>query len=97
MYTTNPQDQYIDDKKDAVFECIAKGSESLTISWIRNNEQILTSQSNMLSINITRNVKRSVLKVKKATVDDSGVYQCVATNADNETVLSKEAELLSKI
>ena len=92
MFTTHPQDQYIHNIEDAVFKCAANGSESLTISWTRNDKYI----SNSKQIKITEIQKSSVLKVKKATVGDSGVYQCIAINVDNETVLSKPAELLSK-
>ena len=76
-----------------MFECAANGSESLKISWIRNNELISNSKSNK----IQNDGAKSVLKVKKATVDNSGIYWCIATNADNEEVSSKPAELLSKI
>ena len=74
-----------------MFECAANGSESLTISWTRNNKPILGSH--FYISNVTR---RSVLEVSKATVDASGIYQCIATNADNETIVSEPAELLSK-
>ena len=93
MFATHPQDQFIHNIEDAVFECAANGSESLTISWIRNNELILNSKSNK----IQNDGNKSVLKIKKATVDNSGIYQCIATNVDNEEVFSKPAELLSKM
>ena len=76
-----------------MFECAANGSESLIISWIRNNELLSNSKSNK----IQNDGNKSILKIKEATVDNSGIYQCIATNADNEEVLSKPAELLSKI
>ena len=93
VFTTHPQNQFIYNNEDAVFECAANGSESLTISWIRNNKLVSNSKSNKIQNDVTK----SVLKVKKATVGDSGIYQCIATNADNEEVSSKPAELLSKI
>ena len=93
MFTTHPQDQFIYNNEDAVFECAANGSESLMISWIRNNELISNSKSNK----IQNDGIKSVLRVKKATADNSGIYWCIATNADNEEVSSKPAELLSKI
>ena len=93
VFTTHPQNQFIYNNEDAVFECAANGSESLMISWARNNEHILNSYTNK-----TQNgIKRSGIKIKKATVNDSGIYRCIAINADNEEVSSKPAELLSKI
>ena len=93
VFTTHPQDQFIHNNEDAVFECAANGSESLMINWIRNNELI----SNSKSIKIQNSQITSTLKINKATVDDSGIYHCIATNADNEEVSSKPAELLGKI
>ena len=75
------------------FECAANGSESLIISWNRNNKLV----SNLKSNKIQNDGTKSVLKVKKATVENSGIYQCIATNADNEIALSNLAELLSKL
>ena len=71
-----------------MFECAANGSESLTISWTRNDVPIHFYKSN--------GTGRSILEVYKATVDDSGAYKCIATNADDETIVSEPAELLSK-
>ena len=93
MFTTHPQDQIIHNNEDAVFECAANGSESLMISWIRNDELISNSKSNK----IQNDGNKSVLRIQKATVNNSGIYQCVATNAVNEEVFSKPAELLSKM
>ena len=39
---------------------------------------------------------KSVLRIRRAAIDDSGIYQCSATNANDEIVLSNPAELLSK-
>ena len=74
-----------------MFECATNGSESLMIHWTRNDEPILDSHYFILN-----GTRRSVLKVSKATVDDSGIYQCIATNAGNEIIVSEPAELLSK-
>ena len=90
VFTTHPQDQFIHNNEDAVFECAANGSESLMINWTRNDEPILD-----LHYFILNGTMRSVLEVNKATVDDSGIYQCIAINVDNE-IVSKPAELLSK-
>ena len=92
VFTTHPQDQFIYSNEDAVFECAANGSESLTISWTRNDELVQNKKPNK----ITNDMMSSVLKVNRATVDVSGIYQCIANNSDNEITLSKPAELLSK-
>ena len=74
-----------------MFECAANGSESMIINWTRNDEHILFSHFYK-----SNGTGRSILEVNKATVDDSGIYQCIATNADSETIVSEPAELLSK-
>ena len=83
VFTTHPQDQFIHNNEDVVFECAANGSESMVINWTRNDEIISNSH-----YYVSNGTSRSILEVNKATVDDSGVYQCIATNADNETVAS---------
>ena len=93
-FTTHPQDQFISNKDDTVFECTANGNKSFTISWTRNNEYVSYSHSD-ISINITNEGKRSVLKILKATEENIGIYQCIATDVNNETITSKPAELLS--
>ena len=56
-----------------------------------------TSSRLKISNEITNGGRRSILKVKKSRIADSGFYQCIATNADNKVESSKSAELLSKI
>ena len=92
VFITHPQDQFIHINEDAVFECVANGSESLTINWTRSVE---TSSRLKTSNIITNGGKRSILQVKKSRIADSGFYWCIATNADNKVVSSKPAELLS--
>ena len=38
----------------------------------------------------------SSLSINRATVSDSGRYQCNATNVDGNSAVSTEAELISK-
>ena len=97
MFATHPQDQFIHINKDAIFECAANESESLTINWTRNNGHIVSKSHFKISNKITNGERRSILKVKKSKIADSGFYQCIAIIADNKVVSSKSAELLSKI
>ena len=76
-----------------MFECAANGSESMVINWTRNDETTRILDSHFYISNDTR---KSVLEVNNAIVDNSGIYKCIATNADNKTVVSEPAELLSK-
>ena len=89
VFTTHPQDKFIHNNEDAVFECAANRSKSLMINWTRNDVHI----SNQRSYTITNYGKRSILRINSATIDDSGIYQCIASN---KVVSSKPAELLSK-
>ena len=97
LFTTHPQDQFIHINEDAMFECVANGSESLTISWTKNNRHIVSKSRFKISNETTDDGRRSILKVKKSKIADSGLYRCMATNADNKIVSSEQAELLSKI
>ena len=74
-----------------MFECAANGSDLLMISWTRNDEPILFSHFYK-----SNGTGRSILEVNKATVDDSGIYHCIATNTNDDTIVSEPAELLSK-
>ena len=97
LFTTHPQDQFIHINEDAMFECAANGSESLTINWTRNDGHDISKSRFKISNKIINGGRRSILKVKKSRIADSGFYRCIATNTDNKIVSSKQAELLSKI
>ena len=79
-----------------MFECVANGSESLTISW-NSTSNVKTSSRLKISNEIINGRRRSILKVKKSRIADSGFYWCIATNANNKVVSSNQAELLSKM
>ena len=97
MFATHPQDQFIHINDNAMFECAANGSESLTINWTRSDGYVVSKSRFKISNEITNGGRRSILKVKKSKIADSGFYRCIAINADNKVVSSKSAELLSEI
>ena len=95
MFTLHPRDQTATINGNVVFECAAKGSESLNINWLKNNSTVRNTRK--VGTKSSRGGKGSILTIKNVTVSDMGCYQCRAINSDGETVLSNKAELLSEL
>ena len=88
----HPSNQIININQTATFECSVYGYNTIVIIWQKdgnslNNKNITTYKTN--------NVTTSNLTLNRATVKDSGKYQCKATNADDDSITSVEAELIS--
>ena len=70
--------------------CFANGSDLLNIRWEKDgvsySSGVTQTHSNGVSSSLTLN---------RATIADSGKYRCRATNADENTAISNEAELIS--
>ncbi|XP_065886416.1 uncharacterized protein [Dysidea avara] len=92
VFTLHPHDQTATINGNVVFECAAKGSESLNINWLKNNSTVRNTRK--VDTKSSRGGKGSILTIKNVTVSDMGCYQCRAINSDGETVLSNKAELL---
>ena len=91
----DPQDQIVYNKQNAIFECFVNGSNSsLTVTWQKNNKQ--HKSGNVENI-IHSNGVRSILTINTVTLKDAGKYRCRATNVDEKTAESNEAELISKL
>ena len=90
----HPQNQFVNNNDNATFECFANESDSLTITWEKNRRSYnlsgtqVTTHSNGVSSSLTLN---------KVTVADSGMYRCNVTDADGDSSISNEAELMSKL
>ena len=91
-FSKHPSNQIININQTATFECSAYGSNTITIKWQKDgrslrNKNVKTHKAN--------NGTTSNLTLDRATVKDSGKYQCKATNADMDSISSLEAELIS--
>ena len=89
----HPQDQFINNRQTATFECFVNGSNSsLSVTWERNKNQY---NSGNLENTVHSSGVRSILTINIATVSDDGKYRCRATNYDGKSAVSNEAGLIS--
>ena len=92
---TDPMIQIVKVNEKVKFECFVSGSNStLTVTWERNRKNYTSGNINNM---IHSNGVNSSLTIEEARViKHSGKYRCKATNADGRSVVSNEAELISK-
>ena len=90
VFRKHPQNQFVNRNNKVTFKCFANGSDSLSITWVKDNMPYTAR-------NIITRDYNSTLTINRATVADSGKYQCNATNADGNSVMSDEAELISNV
>ena len=91
-FLKHPSSQIININQTATFECSAYGSNTITIKWQKDGRSLGNKNVKVHKVN---NGTTSNLTLDRAIVKDSGKYQCKATNADNNSILSLEAELIS--
>ena len=91
-FLKHPSNQVININHTATFECFVTGSDSISIKWQKDGT--LLSNRNVKT-HKTNNGTTSNLTLDRATVKDSGKYRCKATNADEDSITSVEAELIS--
>ena len=89
----HPLIQVVNNSEKVTFECFVGGNNNLTVIWERNGDQYT---SGIITNKVHNDGVNSSLTLNTATVDDSGTYQCRATNADGRSATSNEAELISK-
>ena len=88
----HPSNQIININQTAIFKCLVIGSDTITIKWQKDGGSL--SNRNVKTQKIS-NGTTSNLTLDRATVKDSGKYRCKATNADDDSIVSVEAELIS--
>ena len=91
-FLKHPSNQIININQTATFECSAYGSNTATIKWQKDGRSL---SNRNVKVHKANNRTTSNLTLDRATVKDSGKYRCKATNADNDSILSLEAELIS--
>ena len=88
----HPSHQIININQTAAFECFVTGSDNITIKWQKDGRSL--SNKN-IKTHKTNNGTIINLTLDRATVKDSGKYRCKATNVDDDSIVSVEAELIS--
>lgn len=85
----------LDSGVDISFNCQVVGLPAPTITWFKDGELILTSQTNfgietmVVEQGISRAVNiSSILHVTDISVDDTGLYSCRASNSFSSAVLN---------
>ena len=86
---TGPLNQSVDEGTNVDFSCEVKGSPEPSVSWFLNKDDF--SLQSTARISITQTGLTSRLTISKATVNDKGMYKCVATSKIGTA--SEEAEL----
>ena len=94
MFWRHPSDQIVDNHQTATFECFVNGSDSINVIWEKNGGVFSSGNKNVTIHNSTNGVVSS-LTLDRAVEGNSGKYRCKATNADDGSTVSMEAELIS--
>ena len=94
LFWRHPTDQIISNYQTATFECFVNGSKSVDVTWEKDGTPLFLMNRNVMK-HSNNNGITSNLTLNKATVRDSGNYQCNATTVDGDSVVSIGAELIS--
>jgi len=65
--------------KEALIQCVAKGSPDTVVKWYRNGQ--LLEASDAYAIDFDKSTGLCALSITEASTHDSGQYTCVATNS----------------
>ncbi|GFU50491.1 titin [Nephila pilipes] len=61
-------------------QCLATGSPSPKITWIKYSDPNFTEDNKIEEVNIRENVSDGVLKIMSVSYKDAGHYSCIANN-----------------
>ena len=73
-----PKHRTVREGKGLSLSCVATGEPKPRIKWKKNGKNIPQVPGNRIRIRFTDT--RSKLRIKNATIQDSGMYHCVAKN-----------------
>ena len=88
MIVTSPQTQNVTAGQSFSLTCNATGNPVPNIEWKLNGASNGIRNSSETTINTIEGLSfnTSVLEVSNATINDTGIYQCIATNVvSNDT------------
>ena len=88
VIVTSPQTQNVLAGQSFTLTCNATGYPVPSIKWILNGASYVIRNSSATTINTTEGLpfNTSVLEVSYAMINDTGIYQCIATNVvSNDT------------
>ena len=80
VIVTSPQTQNVTAGQSFTLTCIATGNPVPNIEWTLNGVPYVRNYSDTTIIVTGVSYNASVLEVSNATVNDTGIYQCIATN-----------------
>jgi hemicentin len=77
----------VHNRKTAWLNCSAFGVPPPTIQWFRDGREIFKSKGYQISSNGT-------LRIKSVSIDDAGLYKCIATNVAGNTIINTTLNVL---
>ena len=85
VIVTGPKTQNIIAGKSFLLTCNATGYPVPSIQWTLNGTSFVIRNSSIATITSTKGLQSnsSVLMVNNSMVNDTGIYQCIATNVVN--------------
>ena len=85
MIVTSPQTQNVTARQSFMITCNATGYPVPSIEWRLNGTSYIIRDSSITTITLTEGLRSNTsnITVTNATINDTGIYECVATNVVN--------------
>ena len=85
VIVTSPQTQNVTAGESFMIICNATGYPVPSIEWRLNGTSYIIRDSSITTITLTEGLRSNTsnITVTNATTNDTGMYECVATNVEN--------------
>ena len=85
VIVTSPQTQNVTAGESFMLICNATGYPVPSIEWRLNGTSYIIRDSSITTITLTEGLRSNTsnITVSNATTNDTGMYECVATNVEN--------------